>query len=407
MAEWSLGEIAGFVLVILALVVVGLVMTGTFDITQERFAEIYENINITFGGDDLEGEKPELTKKQKAEVTDFVNTIESMVKADGGNCFMKYDSLTTLDEVAVVMVQNGKDIVVRVKAGAGNVQDAKTSFTIANASLCVVAGDNVAESFYDSFLEPSEERSGEYVRKVNTVVLPAAEVIYYDGVEGDFEDGSWLFKGPAGEICFFPTSDVYTSEEGLHDAYLQEDGEESVAAGLGKNLVSCKVKERLQRYKSIEIEGIALINQPKEIAQVCEGFVTKSCESKHGCDGKVGLSYASGNGCAVLAVHDKPAQTNCGTALVAPGEVLYPFGMEILENAGLSVVDGSLRSVGRTNEVLQNPLWKSFPAKSLLCAGTEWVQCDPLHIGAEQTVGGKKFVCSKDREGFAYWEEPQ
>lgn len=197
--------------------------------------------NITIGAEEVKGEEVMLPKEHEDAVRKLVDTIEQMIGSGKSNCFGNYklkdygtgSGLPDLEEEGTV-IKLEKDRI-EISRGERMAIDLTKELRekMKRFKPCVIAGSRVAKNFYNQFLiERMQDFTlleTPYSQEVSNIVLLEKETIFYDGVEGDFEDGGWLYKDGGGLVCFFPTRDrasiwrsCYWAEEGLDDDCFEE-----------------------------------------------------------------------------------------------------------------------------------------------------------------------------------------
>ena len=265
------------------------------------------------------------------------------------------------------------------------------------------------KEFYDAFLEPDGNYHTNFYKPLVTLQIKGEDnsnSLIFDNIETKFNDGGWMFKSVDNFVCFFSAT-YSNSDEGLNDNYLTDStNENSISRRLNKNALKCPSSENdWQKFKSIEVKGLVSLGTPHPIFQGCEGLVGIDCPSAGGCDEKFPNVEGIKNGCTIFSSHIHLPYDDCGAGKSPEGQILFPYGANVLENNGnLKLLPNTFRGFAKTKEIVETPLWKADKSKSLVCANNQWVVCDEFHLGKEFTGKDKTYVCRKDNQ-ILLWEE--
>jgi hypothetical protein len=198
--------------------------------------------NVTVGSDELGAEKLMLPKEHEDAIKKLVETMEKMKNSGEEGCFAKYGVLPNLGEKGTVISLEEDEI--EISRGGQIVEDLTKELRgkMKGFKLCVIAGKknnkNVAEEFYNKFLEVDGEIHEDYFLLINDLTIASEgdrNIIKYGETFHDFEDGGWLFTPDGKHICFFPTYEspsflevCYGHEQGLDNNCFSGEGEHSV-----------------------------------------------------------------------------------------------------------------------------------------------------------------------------------
>lgn len=240
------------IMIILSLVYFG--PTGFFEKLKDTGKTLKEYApNVSIGLNELSGGEAVLSSDQASEITNLKNTIEKMLKSPHENCFGDFGGFgEELGSGGVLKRDRSTNIFIKYDSKingsrlivANDLGQIYRIFNLSGMHPCVVAGEdsdgvNIANNFYNHFLD-GETLSYPYYSPVDGVeIFYQSEWSSYNGNtlrvigwekepvndEGDnLESKGILFKGKAGDICFFPTNKASTDDDGLNnDAFDGDD----------------------------------------------------------------------------------------------------------------------------------------------------------------------------------------
>jgi|SRR3989338_446506 len=156
----------------------------------------------------------------KPNVEKFYQAI--MVMKGKGPCFQKYSTLglPDLGEVTIGFQHTGQEYKMLVsERGVTEV----SAYPLGDITLCLVAGKEVGEHFYNNFLAENKRDFQEpYYKIIDSRSSGDTLAITSDGGDAslivggstyDLKDGGFLFTPGENKICFFPTNDGWADRE--------------------------------------------------------------------------------------------------------------------------------------------------------------------------------------------------
>ncbi len=234
----AVNKLIAYVIPIVVLVVIVVFLygeAGAFEKVKGAFNKTKSYLpDVSIGAEKLQAETPTVPEPLRTQIINFRGTVESLKKNPKTNCFQNYGGFSPLEGKAALTlsyIPAGEQLFVRVLGGPGTKQDVtELSFTIDKMKLCVIAGGSYPKRFEQNFLTPGGSKQPIF-NEVSTItiawdtggIIGSSEnrIDHGTGFK-DFEAHQWLYKPDGEHVCFFPTVDGGTNEDGLNDDALPQ-----------------------------------------------------------------------------------------------------------------------------------------------------------------------------------------
>ncbi|MDP3733776.1 MAG: hypothetical protein Q8R37_00975 [Nanoarchaeota archaeon] len=209
-----------------------------FNAVKKVFSGVKESVNVSIGASQVKGEKPVLPAEQKEAINLLKRTMEKMKGKQ--QCFQKYQTtgggsdqgrnglprngLPLLGEegTSIILEKAGNDLRMILLGGVAGKQEISRDI-IPGINPCVISGENIPARFQSQFIEKLGPVS-DYYNAIDKVMIifdgSENKISYNDGPLLDFEDGGFLYTPDGAQVCFFPTNDASTNDDGLDDDFL-------------------------------------------------------------------------------------------------------------------------------------------------------------------------------------------
>lgn len=230
----AVNKLIAYAIPIVVLVVIVVFLyggAGAFEKVKGAFTKTKEYVK--FGTEKITAEKPTVPEQQQNDIAKFKEALEYLKSSPNDNCFHYYQGFSPLHEKAKIVLSHiptTNQLHVRVLGGAGTKQDTDLSFTIDGLKPCVIAGGSYPKRFEQNFLTPGGSKQRIVPEKsLITIAWDTGGILGWsenriDHGAGfkDFEAHQWLYKPDGEHVCFFPTVDGSTNEDGLNDDALPQ-----------------------------------------------------------------------------------------------------------------------------------------------------------------------------------------
>lgn len=217
----AVNKLIAYVIPIVVLVLIVIFFfggTGGFEKVKSAFSKAKEYVKI--GTEEVKAENPTVPEQQIKDIVKFKEALEYLKSSQTSNCFYSYPGFSPLNGKAKIIISSiptNNQLYVRVLGGADTKQDTGLSFTIDGLKPCVIAGGSYPKRFEQNFLTPDGSKQRIYY-EVSAITIAGNEdennIDYGTGVN-DFEAHQWLYKPDGEHVCFFPTVNYGTDEDGL------------------------------------------------------------------------------------------------------------------------------------------------------------------------------------------------
>jgi len=383
---------------------------------------------VSFGAKTTLASKLILPTEHETAIRNLVSIMGKMRDSSSTNCYMNYKvkgyghsgmpDLGGTTGTIITLSENKIDL-----SYNGQVPDSLTKELnpqMKGIKLCVISGKEVSDNFYTNFLNTETASSqncvsygkcySPYYTSVKKIILSGTESISYDSYSNlELEDGGWLYKNDLGEICFFPTQDMFNGDEGLNDDFVFGGGNsqgESIPYKINSGeLKLCSSTGDWKKYQSIELaveDDNSVVGQV--ITQVCTGLIGKDCLTKYNKPFKELPSEAK-SGCWVVATSSSsPTYYGYFWGEAEEGQILYSNKLESPGN--LEMVSDSLK-LGQNEKiktVFSDRAWYAFNGHSLVCLNHYWYDCTSNEAGKILNLNNKKYTCTLDNK-YPVWKE--
>ena len=245
-----------WVIPIIALIIIAIGLYGPGGLlTKAREAgdDIIKDTDINIGANEISSGTPTIPEEHSLAVNSMINAIrDEMLKEDRKDCFETYGygdgngfPLLGEDGTSIIIRASPGETRIRVLGGESGQQLVEyhrifgmQPCVIAGGRLCpIISSNNIFNSFmfYNKFFVDSAfSNECPYYQEVNEIRIYQDDdknIIVYDGIEAEFEDGGWLVTPGNGLICFFPTlddddyceADDYGDKEGLNERCTKQE----------------------------------------------------------------------------------------------------------------------------------------------------------------------------------------
>ena len=226
-----LGKIAAAIIAISIFVIVAVGMFSDFGSFSKLKGTVSNTVtdwtpNLTQEANTADVSIPE---SHRNAILKLNETIHKMVKSNKKDCVDNFGGFPDLgeDETSISVVGNLQTNImqIRVTGGAGGKQIiSDLAIDIPGAKLCVIGGEEIITEGFEK--KAKGESSNTYWTPTASVKIKQDDGGYTGITENrinygkgfmDFEGNAWLFPPGDGFICFFPTVDGDSDDDGVND----------------------------------------------------------------------------------------------------------------------------------------------------------------------------------------------
>jgi hypothetical protein len=188
--------------------------------------------NISIGAAELSGESARVSGSHRGEITKLVDAIHRVRDSSKKDCFLNYGGFSELKKEGTTIqigYENGNMTLIPLAGAGGQQIDTSLIFQIENVRPCVIGGTGVAQGFESKIVNGGSAAT--YYKAVSAVSIKEDDggvtgftenrINYGTGFK-DFEGHAWLFTPDNHHICFFPTVDLWTDDDGLNDDVIEK-----------------------------------------------------------------------------------------------------------------------------------------------------------------------------------------